>query len=534
MEDRPTGRFFAPSIGDMVFLCVFFWALHVGVGLLADGDTGWHIVTGENILRTMTVPFSDPYSYTLPGIPWTSHEWLAAVALAAVHRLAGLNGVVTLTALVIGLTFFFLYVHITRRGVSPLLAALLSVVAATASALHWLARPHIFSLPLTLAFIVVLDTYQREGRGRLWLLPLLMVLWVNLHAGFILGLILVFMYAGGNYFLYLVSNDGREQSLGRSKALGLAASATVLATFVNPHGPAILYFPFHLVGRKYIMDNVMEWLSPDFHTNTIFEVMLLSSVAVFVLSKRKPSLLEGGAALLLTHMSLYSARYIPLLAIIVTPMVAVRAGEALENLVEGAPEGGVIKRVRDRLKLISENTANTEARFSGHALVYAAAAGCVLVALNGGSFMGRQVMDYAHDKGTFPVDALRFAEENGIEGRMFNNDGWGGYIIYSTYPDRKVFFDGRSDMYGVEFMKEYVKVAKAEEGYEDVLDKYEVEWVLYNANSPICQLLAAGGGWKLVYADTTANILLKDIPRFRPLIEKYRHARFVPKEKDGM
>jgi hypothetical protein len=115
---------------------------------------------------------------------------------------------------------------------------------------------------------------------------------------------------------------------------------------------------------------------------------------------------------------------------------------------------------------------------------------------------------------------------------MFNNDGWGGYIIYRGYPDYKVFFDGRSDMYGVPFLKEYVKVARAEKGFEGVLDKYGVDWVIFNANTPLCQILEAGGDWRLVYADKTAAILLKSTPQNAALIEKYKDARFVPADDE--
>jgi hypothetical protein len=528
MKKRNPLEYILPSISDVLFLCFFFWILGRGSTLLADGDTSWHLVTGENILKTFKIPFADPYSHTMPGTPWTAHEWLSEVIFASLHRLMGLNGVVLVTAVVITITFFFLYRFLVRRNVSPLIAAFMTAFAATVSVLHWLARPHIFSLPLTLAFVVILELYQREKVNHLKLLPLLMALWVNLHAGYILGLMLVFIYAGGNLLLALVKRDGRDAHMDMFKAIGLTAIVTVLATFVNPHGPAILLFPFHLVGRKYIMDNVMEWLSPNFHTDVYFEAMLLLFIVIFVLSKRKPDIFEGASALLLTHMSLYSVRYVPLLCIIITPMAASRADEVLDTLAGGLGEIRIVKRVAERFRKMSENVKGMEARLNSHLWVYVTVAAFTLIGLNGGRAGHAQVMDYAHDKDRFPVAALQFAVDNGIEGNMFNNDGWGGYIIYKSYPRYKVFFDGRSDMYGVPFMKEYAKVARAQAGYEEVLDKYKVTWVLFDAGSPICRLLAAGGKWKLVYADSTADILLRDIPRYRSIIDKYRYTRFLP------
>ncbi len=532
MERRSIADWFFPSIADVLFMCILFSALYTGDRFLNDGDTGWHIVTGENIIKTIQVPFADPYSHTMPGTPWTAHEWLAEIVFAFFHNTMGMNGVVLFSALMVSLTFFFLYRFLLYRGVNLLMAAFMALTAAMASSLHWLARPHIFSLPLTLAFIVIIELYQREGKNRLMLLPVLMAFWVNLHAGFILGLILIFLYAGGNLLLSMANIERGVEHKKKFKALGLTGAAAVLATFINPHGPSILYFPFHLVGRKYIMDNVLEWLSPNFHNNWTFEFMLLLFVVIFVISRKKPDIFEGGAALLLTHMSLYSARYIPLMAVIITPMAAVRAGDIFGRLEGDTPGPNIFMRLLRRLKKISANITPLESRFNRHMWVYASIAGCLVVALNGGSLGGTHLMDFKHGKKTFPVDALEFALNNHIEGKMFNNDGWGGYIIYRSSPHYKVFFDGRSDMYGVPFMKEYVKVARAEPGYEDILDKYKVDWVIYNNGSAICQLLQAGGKWRLVYADETADILVRDVPSYRPLIDKYPNARILQKKED--
>src|SRR5882724_5457542 len=201
MKEKRPGDWFMPSLADVLFLSFFFKLLSNGSSLLDDGDTGWHILTGESILRTFKIPVADPYSHTVPGIAWTTHEWLAEVIFALFHRLMGLNGVVLISTTVITLTFYFLYLFMLRRRVSAPVAVSFTILAAFTSMLHWLARPHIFSLALTLAFVVILEMYQREKVNHLKLLPPLMVLWVNLHGGYILGLILVFIYAAGNLLL---------------------------------------------------------------------------------------------------------------------------------------------------------------------------------------------------------------------------------------------------------------------------------------------------------------------------------------------
>jgi hypothetical protein len=528
MKKSRAAVWLAPSIADILFLGLLYWLLRNGSRLLNDGDTGWHLVTGENILRTFKIPYADPYSHSMPGTPWTAHEWLGEVIFALFHRWMGLNGPVLLSAAVVAATFFFLYKFMLYRKVNAIIAILLTTLAAWTSMLHWLARPHIFSFLLTLAFFVILEMHQREKRDYLKFLPLLMVLWVNLHGGYILGIILVLLYAGGNLLTYFTMPKEREGARKNLKSLAIAAIATLLATFLNPRGPAILYFPFNLVGREYIMDNVVEWRAPDFHKYVIFEVMLLLYITIFVLSRRKPDIFEGCVALLLTHMALYSVRYIPLAAIILSPMAAVRAGKVLDRITQYASNIKPLKGVKEGVKNTSENVSSLEARPTRHLLIYITLAICFAVALNGGRIGNARVMDFKHDKKRFPVDALNFAIEHHIAGKMFNNDGWGGYIIYRGYPQYMVFIDGRSDMYGVPFLKEYVQVARAQIDYEQVLDKYEVSWIIFNANSPTCQLLAANPKWTLVYADTTANIIVKNIPENRQLIDRFKYAEFVP------
>src|SRR5687767_6693773 len=104
MKIRTIFAYLMPSIADIIFLRIFFNALANGTALLYDGDTGWHLVTGENILKTFQVPFHDPYSHTLPNTDWTAHEWLAEVIFAAFHRMMGLNGVILLSAILIAST----------------------------------------------------------------------------------------------------------------------------------------------------------------------------------------------------------------------------------------------------------------------------------------------------------------------------------------------------------------------------------------------------------------------------------------------
>ena len=290
-------------------------------------------------------------------------------------------------------------------------------------------------------------------------------------------MMLVAIYCAGNLLVSVFRPEDGGAARARARRLGLVLLACVAAACLNPHGPAILYFPFHLVGRQFIMDNVMEWLSPNFHDDRIFEIMLFVFIAGFVLSRRKPDIFEGAAALMLTHMSLYSSRYIPLMALVVTPMAASRGGGIFDDALARSSGVRLAGRVLARMKKISERVTPLELARRSHWLVYLAIALCLVVAAGGGSIAGTKLMDYRHDRDKFPVDALEFALCNNIQGRMFNNDGWGGYIIYRAYPRYKVFFDGRSDMYGELWGDQYVAVARLQPNWEQVIEKNNFSWV---------------------------------------------------------
>src|SRR4030067_1954041 len=189
---------FLPSISDVIFILILAIVLSVKGNILGDADTGYHIRAGEYILKNLKIPHYDIFSFTTPPIPWTAHEWLSDVILALIHKGSGLSGLVVAMTIVIASAYTVLLKFLRSSGINIIVAALVVALAAGASTIHWLARPHIFSLLLTLIWYIVLDTYQSKKRNYLYLLPLLMVLWVNLHGGFIAGFMLLAVYITGN------------------------------------------------------------------------------------------------------------------------------------------------------------------------------------------------------------------------------------------------------------------------------------------------------------------------------------------------
>ena len=163
--------------------------------LLGDASIGWHIRNGEQMLRTHSITRTDPFSVTMGGRTWYAWEWLYDVAIAGIHHSFGLNGVVFFTAVIIALTFALTLRLCLRRGADLPVTALLLALSLGVSMIHLFARPHVLSWLFTVIWFQVLDGSEgvddAASRRRLWYLPALMLLWVNVHGGFVLGLALL-------------------------------------------------------------------------------------------------------------------------------------------------------------------------------------------------------------------------------------------------------------------------------------------------------------------------------------------------------
>lgn len=501
-----------PSIADILFISVFLYLAIPGDKgeLLGDGDTGYHIRAGEYILNTLFVPKMDMFSFITPALPWTAHEWLSEVIMALLHQLGGLTAVVIAFALMIAASarIFFRIVRLEGNNILLSIAACITFVAL--AKVHWLARPHIFSLILLLVWYRLLDDFQYRQQNRLWLLPLMMLLWVNLHGGFVIGLAIIGVYFAGNCLLFFADkqqwkNSGKERTL----VLGRIFGISVITCLANPVGYHILLFPFNLISNKYIMDHVSEFFSPNFHELQPFKYVLFILIIVFAYSKRKPNLIEIVLTLLFTSMSLTSVRYIPLFGVIVIPIL-------LRHL-----EHNSISRLKTIQSFFRQRIVNiTSIDDMARGFLWPVASIILLIFL---SVNGTIAHSFNPEKK--PMLALEFLKKNPVSGNMFNNDEFGDCCIYTAYPQYKVFIDGRSDMYGTEQLKEYDRIYKFEPGWESILEKYKISWIFFDTNSVLSRYLIINNDWKLIYSDKIASIFVKNIPLHQSLIEKYSAVR---------
>ena len=237
----------------------------------------------------------DIFSFTKFGQPFVGYEWLSEALTAAAYRYGGLSLVAASCGMIIGLTYWVIARFLLREGVDPLLAYLTAMLAAIIGSVHWLARPHLFTL---LGVAVVMSLVER-GRGRgdkgtpVWTFVPLFAVWANLHGGFLFGLIIIGTYIVGD-LAEAFTGGAKAQWLERARHDGKVLAASAFGTLLNPYG---IHLPLHVLGwfgNKYVIDHTNEYLSPDFHglSGKVILVVLLLVVLALTLS-RQPAVLPA-------------------------------------------------------------------------------------------------------------------------------------------------------------------------------------------------------------------------------------------------
>jgi len=517
----PWFRLLIPSVTDLIFIVLLF-ALTYGAlapRLLKDGGTGWHIRNGQQILQTHSIPRTDSFSYTMHGQPWYAWEWLYDVLIAAIHGWLGLNGVVFFNAAVIASTFALVLRFALRRGSSLPLTVILVMLAVGASTIHFFARPHVVSWLLTLIWFQLLDssenlletTADAEPHRRLLWLPVIMLLWTNLHGGFLLGIALCGAYLAAGLSRYFSDRKDRPKVGRWLKRLAVASLLSLLATFVNPYGYKLHAHIYSYLSNSFLMNHIDEFLSPNFHgiAQQCFAALLLITVAALATKRQKLRLSHLLVIIFAAYSGLYASRNLPVSSILLTLIVA-------PILSASIADAGAVQKMSPRLRgLTSRSNAfasrmtEMESRFRGHLWPALAVILGLVVCIEHGRLGARQVMDAHFDLKRFPVQAVEVIAERGIEEPIFAPDYWGGYLIYRFFPEARVFVDDRHDLYREQFLKEYLKVMHVQPDWEKFLSERKVHWVLAPAESSLANILKETPAWKVIYEDSASVLLQK-------------------------
>src|ERR1035437_9459640 len=361
---------FLPSLADFAFLMpiVYLFGRMDGTKtLLGDCDTGWHIRTGQWILANGRVPFRDIFSFTKPDAPWFAWEWLSDVVFAKLNALGGLMAVELFSILLVSTTFAALFLLVRRKS-NPIVAVSVTMLAAAASSIHWLARPHLFTLLFLVLFYAALEQVQ-EGRTRLLRVPILAalpvvtILCTNLHGGFFVGALMILAYGGGEILRLLFSPNaaGRRPAWLQARSYFLSGLACLAASLINPYT-----YHLHVHMAQYLRDpwnsqHIVEFLSPTFHhpTAIFFEAMLAMAVAAAVWNLRQGRFTEALLVFVWAHGALLAGRNVPIFAIAAAPPVAAAIQQWLLRL-PNLNVAAWLRAAARKFNRMAQDTAQTE------------------------------------------------------------------------------------------------------------------------------------------------------------------------------
>ncbi len=456
-------------------------------------DSWWHLRAGAWIWEHRALPGVDHFSYTRVGEAWHYPGWPMELVMLALYRLGGLGALNLGTALTVTLTWAVVWKTIDaflpagEGPVHPLLKAGVVTWAAAASAVYWAARPYLLTFLLSAVFLAVLARWRRRGGRLIWVLPLLMVLWVNGHGGFIMGWIWwgVYWVAAVGRWLVARWRQGQEAAKAawrRLLSLTMVGGALVVAVAVNPYGMEMYAYPWKTISMQ-ALHQIAEWQPPDFSQPETwpFLALLVALMVVLGLSARRMRAEEAFLTAGMSLMALTAARNIALFAVALAPVMA-RHAEALR---------------RDVVAWLPKREPRTTPihRKVNLALVGLAA----FVAFAKAGVMALPQVNAVLTAQTFPVAAVQYLETEHPPGRLFNDYNWGGYLLWAA-PDYPVFVDGRTDLYGDDIIEQWLRVMAAQPGWQAVLDYWDVRLVLVRPEAPLASALP-NEGWHVLYQD---------------------------------
>ena len=573
-------RFLLPSVRDVIFIFLF-WSLLAGplsTRPLADADIGWHIRTGERILVTHVLPRTDPFSSTMQGQPWFAWEWLYDLLLGILHQACGLNGVVWLCALLVAAIFALLLSLLLQRGTGLLLAIVLMLLAEAASTIHLYARPHIVSWLFSLLWVVALDRWERGPLvavrcspfavgglpgGRItiseerstnseqrttsvqrcehaevprwipWFFPASMLLWVNLHGGWLFGMAVLGIYTFAAFVENVRARKNNPfaaiRAAHRARAMAVVWVASAMATLVNPYGWRLHAHIYRYLSDRYLMNLIDEFRSPDFHGWAQRSFAVILALTLVALAGRRFSgnrlsnshLSVDAGKLRLSHLlvvllavyaGFYSSRNLPVSSML---LVLVAGPILWENFASLADQPGAWQWLRNgtaRISNFSDRMGAQEMELRGHLWPVVSVALAFAICLQGGWLGSWQLIHAQFDPKKVPVAAVNFLQKEFLGNQpstqpVFSTDAWGGYLIYRLYPERKVVVDDRHDLYGSGRIRQYLILTQAEPGWRSVLENWKIRTVLLPTDSTLANLLRElPQDWRIAYEDKVAVV----------------------------
>ena len=445
-----------------------------------DPDFWWHLRTGKLILES-GIPRHDPFSWTAAGKAWVTHEWLSEVVIYGVESTFGYLGNVLLFGAVVSGAMLVAYALGRRLGAGTKPLVLLMFPATLVMARFVAVRPQEFTWLLFAVFVYVLQRREEGDATPLWVLPPLMALWVNLHLGFVYGLMAV-----GVWTLIQVTRWLRWRTVGLRTPL-LVAGACLLATLANPDGPAILVYPLHYMQGGSERSLILEWQRPDL--TSVVNIPITLKLVLLALSlpwqRRRPFL--AVLSLAAVALGVEAARNLPFAVLLLLPVAGSAAADHW-RLASRAWDSGTTFRTLPGVALIG---------------------GLAVCALIVGPRFGASLSGFQPSSDGYPEAGAAFVDSHHPGAHLFNEYDWGGYLVDRLYPNTPVFIDGREEFYGSKIFGDFIRIHRVNDDWDGLLSQYGVEVALIERDSKLAEAMRGAGDWQEQFTGPVESVFVR-------------------------
>ena len=492
--------------------------LAVGATRLANFDIWWHLKTGEIITKWGQIPNFDIFSYTASGNPWMNHEWLFQIIgwnLFEKFNIAAFTSIKLIATIGIAIAVYRTIKSLTKSDYAALWGSAFILISI---ADRIMARPFLATLFFLAFFLMQLHKYVANEKKSLWLLPPLTIIWINLHAGGLLAPQLIIAFALGESLHSILKTKPNWQAPSpidskKIRHLWTIGALCICACAITPHGIQTIIFPISHLGMGNILANTQEWLpalDPRLDgviSQILFRIVLIITPIAYIVNRKSVRLSHLLLTILTAFLLFQGKRFTPHFILVNIPIIFFNFREIAKRipLTKGAENlrawGSVLTIAMISMLAIKNGIpATTKGGLAGD-------------------------MGFGTTR-TFASGTADFLELNDIHGRSFNEMGIGGYLIFKRWPGERVFIDGRTPVFGDDFYAEYVNSMRHSRNFENLDKKYNFDYLVFNAYQAwnlrhMHRFFWDSEKWHLIYANSNGLIYLKDIPRFKSLIDRY-------------
>lgn len=508
MEDREKKIF-------LFFLVIFFsFCALFAAQKISDPDFWWHLKTGEWIWQHKAIPQADPFSYTFRGVEWINYEWLFQAIIYPIYQLSGFGGLIIFVIICVLLTFLILFFACREvDGGNRWLSITILFMTLLVAWGRFSIRPQIISFLLLALYLYLLILHREERITTRQLILFLIpahILWVNIHGSFVLGIFLVGTYALGRFVPLALSHHRDLRPVFQDRRLqGLLTLCLLLcfASLLNPYTYRIFHIPLITAGSE-TLKRIAEWVPVDIRLLGVFtidytmwfRVLFLIGALSFLIWRDNLKRVENAVIFaFFSYMAFKHIRFGTDFALVAAPIIV----NNLSHLQWHVRKWRWVCLLPLLIVIV----------FSVYDVKI----------LNRAKRVGFGVWSNYYPKAT-----VEFLKDHDVRGKIFNDYGFGGYMIWHLWPDVPVFIDGRTPtVYDQDFFWLYGLVYWKRETWEKMVKQYGIEITLLQDDRekdyvpPLYYWLDEDAEWRLVAFDDNSSLYLKRGQGFDGLIEQY-------------